>query len=543
MRHKALKKLAYLLPFTLTITDLSAQSNSTVLSWGIIGIAIIFFFLALILVAENLLKMEAGRGEDSQEQDKVSIFPKWSNLMTPKFPDYVGDADVRVFKKGFDIRLEGKADPDQIQEIRAKSYAVQPQEFIGISPIPKVVVSVGDEVKAGDELFFDKKRPEIKYAAPVSGEIAAINRGEKRSIAEIIILADKEIKFKEFEVNGWQSWDIAELTSFMTASGVWPLLNQRPFDIVPDPNDIPVNIFVSTFDTAPLAPDSNIVIRGQREAFQTGIDVLNKLTNGAVHLGLSANGATAPGHIFVNAENCKKHYFRGPHPSGNVGVHIHHVAPIKGTDKVWTIELQDLLILGRLFNTGKYNTEKTITIAGVPFERPSYVKTNQGANIADLVADNLKEGNFRIISGDVLTGKTVNKDSFLGFSHDQITSLEEGDEYEMFGWLLPIKMRPSTSGTFPNFLFPDIEYNANTNTHGERRAFVETGKYEKLLPMDIYPQHLMKAIMANDIEQMEGLGINELSEEDIALCEFSCTSKMPLQEILREGLDAMREQG
>jgi len=410
-----------------------------------------------------------------------------------------------------------------------------------MSPIPKVVVAEGDEVKAGDTLFFDKKRPEIMYASPVSGEVVEVKRGAKRAITEVIILADKEVAYKAVSAPAIDTVSREDLVSFLLESGAWPMINQRPFGIVADQSVTPRDIFVSTFDTAPLALDYSTVIAGNEAAFQAGVDVLGKLTDGAVHLGLDGRGAE-PVAAFANVNGAQKHFFAGKHPAGNVGVQIHHAAPIKGSDIVWTLDVQDVITIGKLFTENKFDASRMITVAGAQVAEPKVIKVHQGANIGDLVAGNLKDVKTRIIAGDVFTGKETTVDDFLGFGDDQITVIREGDEYEAFGWLLPIKPRPSISGTFPNFLFPNHEFEGETNTHGEKRAFVVSGQYESVLPMDIYPQHLMKAIMAGDFEKMEGLGINELSEEDIALCEFVCTSKMPLQSILRDGLDMMREQ-
>jgi Na+-transporting NADH:ubiquinone oxidoreductase subunit A len=247
--------------------------------------------------------------------------------------------------------------------------------------------------------------------------------------------------------------------------------------------------------------------------------------------------------VFTEAKGVEHRWFSGKHPAGNVGVHIHHTEPILRGDKVWTLGVQDVITLGRLFTEKRFNTERVVAVAGAELKAPKYVKTYLGAKVGDLVKDNLANDHVRYISGDVLSGEKKNEEQFLNVYDDQLTVVEEGDYFEMFGWLLPIKARPSVSRTFPNFLFPNLTFKADTNTHGEKRAFVVTGQYEAYLPMDIYLQHLMKNIIINDLERIEGLGIYELVEEDVALCEFTCTSKQPLQQILREGLDMMREQG
>jgi Na+-transporting NADH:ubiquinone oxidoreductase subunit A len=412
-----------------------------------------------------------------------------------------------------------------------------------LAPIPKVTVEVGDEVKAGDVIFHDKKLAHIKFVAPVSGEIVEVRRGEKRAIAEVIILADKEVNYKKFEAPSTAEASREDIVNFLCDAGAWPLINERPFDVTPAVETIPKNIFISTFDTAPLAPDQALIVDGREVEFQKGLDTLARLTSGKVYLGLSANDGDQPHNAFVNAAGVEKTYFKGKHPSGNVGVQIHHTAPINPGDQVWTLTVQDVITIGTLMYKGIFDVSRIVAITGAQVATPAYVRTYLGANIGELVSGNLKEGKSRIIAGDVLTGKTSTTEDFMPFNGDQITVISEGDYYEMFGWLLPIAPRPTISKTFPNFLFPNLKFDGDTNSHGEHRAFVVSGQYEEVLPMNIYPQHLMKAIMTGDFEQMEGLGIHELSEEDIALCEFACTSKMQLQEILRDGLDLVREQG
>ena len=526
--------------FLLSTNIAFAQSSSeggSILNTSLLIAAILVIFFVIIQVADNLIRLEAKRADvDEKHIHKFSLFPSFKSA-----PTYAKGKNVHILKKGHDITLEGTASSVIDDSTAATTFAMQPPNFIGISPIPKVVVSVGDEVKAGDELYFDKKQPVIKYVAPVSGEVIAVNRGEKRSIKEIVILADKTIKHKKFAAFDLEKSDRAALVNYLLESGAWTMIRQRPFDIIADPTAEPKGIFISTFDSAPLAPDLNFVVEGKEAAFQKGLDVLGKLTDGDVHLGLNARGKNPPSTVFTNARGVKKHWFNGPHPAGNVGIQIHHIDPIAGADKVWTLGVQEVITLGTLFLERIYDTSRIVVITGAELEKPAYVKTYLGANIGALVEKKLKNEKARLISGDVLSGTQKTKEEFLDFRDDQITVVKEGDDYEMFGWLVPIKARPSISNTFLSRAM-NVKYEANTNTHGEKRAFVMTGQYESVLPMDIYPQHLMKAILVNDFERMEGLGINELVEEDVALCEFACTSKQPLQKILREGLEKMREQ-
>ena len=494
------------------------------------------------MVADNLMKIEARDSGADQNGENYSIFPKWNEIFGSSAPEFV-DGKVHFLKKGHDILLEGEAAKTKVASSNVTTYAVQPQNFIGISPIPKVLVAVGDEVKSGDPIFFDKKRDAIQYVAPVSGEVIAINRGAKRSIAEVVILADKEMKYKSFDAPNLADCSREDLVNFLLSSGAWTFIIQRPYSLVADPADTPKGIYISTFDSAPLAPDLSYVVEGNEAAFQKGLDVLGKFA--PVHLGLNAKG-NKPSAVFTAAEGVSKHWFHGKHPAGNVGIQIHHIDPIGPNSLVWTTGVQDVITIGKLFTEGKFDASRIVAVTGAEVIEPQYVSTYLGASIEGLVKGNLKpaeEGkSIRFVSGDVLSGKQTSTEGYLNYTDDQVTVLEEGDKYELFGWLLPLTPRPTISGTFPNGFFPDLKFEANTNTHGEKRAFVVTGQYESMLPMDIYPQHLMKAIITNDFERMEGLGIHELAAEDIALCEFACTSKQPLQSILKEGLEAMRDQ-
>ena len=506
------------------------------------AVAVLIFFFLLVQVSDNLLAIEAKQSGADKDGANFGIFPSLSEIFAPKLPAYTANKKVHTLSKGHDILLEGGVTSNDVQEANVKTFAVQPKNFTGLSPIPKVTVEVGATVKAGDHLFYDKKDPEVMHVAPVSGEVIAINRAEKRSIAEVVILADNEQSYRSLDGVDLDKATREELVSFLLDSGAWPLIRQRPFNIIPSQTEVPRDIFISTFDTAPLAPNSNVVVAGKEDAFQKGLDVLNKLTDGTVYLGVSANGEEAPSDAYANAQGVDIHYFNGKHPAGNVGVQIHHIKPINSGDKIWTLGVQEVITIGRLFTEGRYNAERVVAITGAELNEPKYVSTKLGANLGDLLAGNMTGDNNRIVSGDVLTGQKKETAQYLNVFDDQVTVLQEGDYYEMFGWLIPVDPRPSISNTFPNFLFPDLKFRANTNTHGERRAFVVTGQYESVLPMDIYPQHLMKAILVKDFERMEGLGILELAEEDVAICEFVCTSKQPLQQILKEGLDIVREQ-
>lgn len=537
--HKVI--LAGLLLQGLPVHAQSETSGNNLLLYGLIFTAIVLVLWALLSIASNLIKIEAEKSGINTVKNNFSLFPGFSDFFGSN-PKYTEGQTLINLKKGFDILLEGEAKHD-IKNVSVHRFAIKPTDFHGISPIPKVEPEVGSSVQAGDVLFYDKKRPAIKYCAPVSGELVEVVRGEKRSITAVVILADKKQAFKKLTPPDYKTCSRETLVSFLLESGLWVHINERPFDRLPDENIVPANIFISTFDTAPLAPDLNFIVQGNEKAFQTGLDVLAKLTNGSVHLGLDGRNKNKPPHpAFQNAEGVKKTYFSGKHPAGNVGIQIHHTAPITTGTSVWTLHVNDVITFGKMFLTGEYNTERLIALTGAELHDSCYVKTYLGANTGDLLKDNLANTEARVVSGDVLSGKQISSDNFVGFHDDQITVLKEGNEYELFGWLLPTTPRPSTSGTFPNFLFPNHRFEAETNTHGEKRAMVVTGQYEEVLPMDIYPQHLFKSIITNNLEKMEGLGILELTEEDVALCEFVCTSKTPIQKILRQGLEVIKEQ-
>ena len=517
--------------------DLTGGSN--LVFYSIAALALIIFFFIIMSVADNFMVIESKQlGVDSEEN--LGLFPRMRDIFRRKKPEYLEEAHVYDLNVGYDIPIKGEPEPTVEEATGVTRYAISPPDFIGLQPIPKVVVEEGDSVKAGDVLFYDKKMDRVKFCAPVSGEVIAVERGLKRSIARIVILADKEQQSRDYgelpDLNGPRE----EIVNFLLESGAWPGIRQRPYNVVADPDVVPRDIFVSTFDTAPLAPDMTLAIRGREAEFQTGVNVLRRLTDGFVYLGLDGRGDAPSPYEFV--DGAEKRYFRGKHPAGNVGTHIHLIHPAgAGDNTVWTLGVNEVLLLGEIFKNGRFNTERLVAIGGHPIAKPQHVRTYAGANVGELTKDQRIPQNNRVISGDVLSGQQVDAEGgFLGFFDNQISTIPEGNEAEVFGWLLPIKPRASINPTIPVF---SNELEITTNSHGERRAFVVNNDYEQVFPLDIYLQQLMKAILVNDFEQMEGLGLYELVEEDVALSEFVCVSKQPLQQILREGLDTMREQG
>jgi len=441
-------------------------------------------------------------------------------------------------KKGFDIRIAGAAEKILGVCTNPERYGVRPVDFPGL--IPKLNVKSGDRVLAGDPLFHDKLRPEIVFNSPVSGTVVTIERGDKRKLLEIVVekSGDDYVNFGKSDPS-----DLSrdEIIAELLISGLWPAIRQRPYNVIARPGDKPKSIFISGFDTSPLAADHNYIMDNSPASFlRTGINAILKLTGGKVNLVLKGDASSSP--VLTGTAGVEISYFSGPHPAGNPGIHIHHLDPVNKGEVVWIINLQDIVAIGRLFEEGIYKPERIIALTGTEVINPQYYRMLSGASISQIVSGNVKEGNLRYISGNVLTGTKIASDGYLGFYDSQVTVIPEGDYYEFFGWASPGLNKYSFSKTFASALFPKKSYRLDTNFHGEERAFVVTGQYEKVVPMDIYPMQLLKAILAGDIDSMENLGIYEVAEEDFALCEFLCPSKIEIQSILRNGLDLMMKE-
>ncbi|MEN7548982.1 Na(+)-translocating NADH-quinone reductase subunit A [Rapidithrix thailandica] len=449
--------------------------------------------------------------------------------------------------KGFDIKLAGKAEKKIANIEQPETFALKPTDFVGIY-MPKVVVQVGDTVKAGSPLFYDKKMEKVQYCAPVSGEVVEVKRGKKRKLLEIKVLADKQVEYEEFpkySVSDLANVSREDFTGVMLKSGVWPNIIQRPYGVIANPEDTPQAIFISAFDTNPLAPDYDFIFKGQEKYFQAGVDVLRKFTSGSIHV--NVNGKEELSQIFAHAKDVVVNKFSGPHPAGNVGVQIHHLQPLNAEDLVWTLTPYGVIQIGKLFLEGIYDATKVIAFAGSEVKNPQYYQTYSGACVNKYVESNTKstEG-IRVVSGNVLTGEKIKKDGYLGFYDHLVTVLPEGDVPRFVlsdGWLAPTFKRLSFHRAFGLFSFLNSgskEYVLDTNMNGEERPFVMSGAFEKVVPMDLYPTYLLKAILAEDFDEMEALGIYEVIEEDLALCEFIDVSKHDIQSLLREGLDMMR---
>ena len=442
-------------------------------------------------------------------------------------------------KRGLNIKLAGEASKVFSNIPLPETFAIKPPNFIGITP--KLLVQQGDEVQAGTPLFFDKNNEAIKFCSSVSGEVIEIIRGAKRQIMEIKILADKEISYVDFNKANPNELSREEIIRLLLNSGVWPFIRQRPFGIIANPDDIPKSIFISAFDSNPLAPDYNFIIKGNEADFQTGLDAVKKLTNGKIHLNINADSTNAA--AFTDVKGVEINQISGPHPAGNVGVQIHHIDPINKGELVWYLNPQDIVIIGRLFNQGKFDATRIIALTGSQIKNPQYFKTITGSAVKNMIAEGgLKDGENRIISGNVLTGNKISADGYLDFYDSHLTVIPEGHEYEFMGWLAPGFNKFSMSRAFFSWLTPNKKHELNSNLHGEERPFVITGEYEKVFPMDIYPVQLLKSILIEDVEMMEKLGIYEVVEEDFALCEFVCTSKIESQDIIRRGIDIIRKE-
>jgi len=446
--------------------------------------------------------------------------------------------EIIKIKRGLDIKLKGKAEKTFQKADQSGLYAIKPTDFIGLTP--KLNVKAGDAVKVGTPLFHDKNRPGIKFVSPVSGKVIDVNRGEKRKILAVIVESDGKDDSILFTASDPAGLSREKITETLLESGMWPMIRQRPYSVIADPSHSPKAIFISGFDSAPLAPDTDFIMKGLEKEFQTGINALKKLTVGKIHLSLPL--AAKDSSVLAKTDNVEIHYFSGPHPSGNVGIQIHHIDPLNKGEEVWVVSPQDVAAIGKLFQEGRIENDLTIAVAGSEVLKPAYYKVKRGTSVSNILKDNISNGDLRLISGDVLSGTQILKDGFLGFYDNEISVIPEGNYYEFLGWALPGIGKFSTSRSFISWLTPSKQYALDTNLKGGERAYVMTGEYERVLPMDIYPVQLIKAILAENIDKMEQLGIYEVVEEDLALCEFVCTSKVEVQSILRKGLDLIKKE-
>jgi len=442
--------------------------------------------------------------------------------------------DIKI-KKGLTIRLTGEANKTLSNSPRSRTFAIRPSNFHLITP--KMAVKEGAKLQAGDVIFYSKDHEEIKIVSPVSGTLIKIDRGPKRVITEIVIEGDTQDTYKNFEIVNPNSKDTNTIKKHLLASGCWPFISQRPYDVIANPAVTPKAIFVSAYASGPLAADYDFILSGKEKYLQAAVTALSKLTDGLVHVSIDENGSSA----FRNLKDISLHTLSGPHPIGNVSTQIAAIDPINKGEIVWTVTPQDLVIIGELLVTGKFNAERIIALAGSSVKSPKYYITKIGAEVSTFVYDaGLNNENVRVINGNVLTGKRISPKGHLGYFNNAVTVIPEGNDYEFFGWTKPVFNKISTSRALTfSWLFPKKKFDLNTNTNGEHRAFVVTGNYEEVFPLDIYPMQILKACMVEDLDSMEALGMYEVAPEDFSLTEFVCVSKQPHQEIIRKGLDLM----
>jgi len=442
--------------------------------------------------------------------------------------------DIKI-KKGLNIRLQGEAEKTLSKAPRSRTFAIRPKDFHLVTP--KMVLKEGARVQAGDTLFYSKSEESIKFVSPVSGTLTRIERGAKRVITRLVIEADAQDSFKDFGSMKPDTASAAQIKERLLEAGCWPFIKQRPYDVIANPEVAPRDIFVSAMTTAPLAADLDFSLNGKEAELQAACTALSKLTEGKLHIGVGNDGSSP----FNGLSDVALHKVSGPHPAGNVGTQIAKIGPVNKGEVVWTLGAQDLVIIGELLLTGKYNAERVVALVGSCVKSPKYYSSRQGAEVSTFVYDSgLNNEHSRVISGDVLSGTKITHEDHLGFYDSTVSVIPEGDDYEFFGWNKPIFNKISTSRALTfSWLSPNKKFDLNTNTNGEHRAFVVTGNYEEVFPLDIYPMQILKACMVGDLDQMEALGMYEVAPEDFALTEFVCVSKQPHQQIIRDGLDVM----
>jgi Na+-transporting NADH:ubiquinone oxidoreductase subunit A len=446
-------------------------------------------------------------------------------------------------KRGLDIKIEGKAKETLGRTIHSDVVALVPDYFVGI--VPKMLVKPGDAVKAGTPVFHDKTFADMNFVSPVSGTIVDVVRGERRKILAVTIKRDGKTDYEKFPVKSLAELSRDKIKELMLAAGVWPFIKQRPYDIVADPTKQPNGIFISGFDSSPLAPDYDFILGGKEKELQCGIDVLAKLTDGNVHLGLKA-GNKSP---LAGLKNVQITEYDGPHPIGNVGIQIHHTNPINKGDIYWTVNIQNLLFIGRLFLNGTVDFSYTVALTGpeVNEDARQYYQTILGTSIAPFIKGNVSAGiPLRYITGNVLTGIKINENEYLHPYASQITVIDEGSEtHEILGWAMPRFDKFSASNLFLAKIFGKLGINNfkyDARILGGERPIIVSNEYDKVLPMDILPEFLIKAMITGNIDKMEALGAYEIAPEDLALCEFVCTSKLPIQEITRKALNNLKSE-
>ena len=469
--------------------------------------------------------------------------------------------DTITIRKGLDIPVGGNAEKRITDARSITTYAVKPTDFVGLTP--RILVEEGDSVKVGDALFCDKNDERIRFTSPVNGRVKGIIRGEKRKLLEIIVDSDGTVSSVDFGIPTTSD----EIKALMLRCGLWTKMRQRPFGTIACPDKRPKAIFVSAFNSAPLAPDYDFVMQGREDFMKKGLEALTQLTDGKVHICFRPEQNLAK-HLSPLTSNLSPHYVKGPHPAGNVGTQIAQIDPLNKGEEIWTMNLQDVAVLGELVSTGYYHPEKIIAVAGPNIKNPHYYQVKEGVCLKEITNAQLLNDEYpqmdnsdaakanRIISGDILSGTQIAAEGFLGAYDDLASILPEGDYYDFMGWLMPGMRKFSFSRTFLSGFLPrstskcmgmkiprfEELWKFDTNTHGDERPLVFTGNFEKVFPFDIYPTQLIKACIVGEFELMENLGIYEVEPEDFALCEFIDPSKTNIQGIIREALEKLRKE-
>jgi Na+-transporting NADH:ubiquinone oxidoreductase subunit A len=448
---------------------------------------------------------------------------------------------VFSIQKGRDIKLKGAADKKIVKVSLPQRVVVQPADFRGIRP--RLTVKVDDAVKVGTVLFTDKDIPDVKVTSPVSGKVAAVNRGQKRVLLSIVIETDGKQTaetFQKFSEAQIKNISKADAVGFLLKSGLWPVVRQRPFTKIANPHQKPKAVFVHAMNTEPLAPDVDFILNGLEKEFQAGLEILKRLTDGAVRLCVKQG---ARSKALTQAAGIQTHYFSGPHPAGNVSTHIHYVDQIRKGDLVWYVEAQDVWRIGAFFLSGLYTGERVVAVTGEGAAgHQVYAKTVIGVPIAALLGGRRPQG-ARCISGSILNGRDAGTDGFLSFYDSQVTIIPEGGKREFLGWLSLGSNKYTFSKTFVSAFLPEKEVSLDCDEHGGHRAIVLNNVYDPLVPLDIMTYFLLKAVISGNIEESEALGILECDEEDFALCTFACPSKTDVGGIIRRGLDLIEKEG
>ena len=441
-------------------------------------------------------------------------------------------------RKGLDIKLKGRAKKQTMPLESSKLYAIVPDDFVGVTP--KMAVKAGDHVKAGETLFVNKISEEVRFASPVSGTVKSIERGDRRKILYVSVEADEEQTFADFGAKDIQTLDGEGVKKALLEAGLFGYINQLPYAVSTTPDTEPKAIFVSALRDKPLQGDFEYELEGQEQAFQTGLTALSKIAKVYLSIGAQQNSKA-----LTEAKNVELTVFDGPCPAGNVGVQVNHLSPVNKGEVVWTVDPTAVIFFGRLFQTGKVDLTRVVAVAGSKVKEPAYVKALVGTPIKDIVAGRLTATeHVRILNGNPLTGTIAGDNAFLGAHTSEVVAMPEGDDVdEMAGWIMPRFNQFSTSRSYFSWLFgKKKEYDLDARIKGGKRNIIMSGEYDSVLPMDIYGEYLIKAIITGNIDKQEQLGIYEVSPEDFALAEFVDSSKQPLQQIVRNGLNTLRKE-